>query len=752
MKFFSGRSFRNSIVAAFVCGALAAVSANAQQSPQVAPVPTAAPDDSNALAEITVTAARREETAQRAALDLAVVSGDEIQSQGVSQPEDLIKLVPGIKLTNGTTTSIYVRGVGETSVNLNTQSAIAVSVDGVYIGRTSAVNGNFFDLQRVELLKGPQGTLYGRNASGGALNLITNKPTDDFGGYVIEELGDYDLHRTTAAVNLPVSSTLAFRIAVFDSKHDGYNSDGTDDENQRAGRLHALWKPNSDVSLLWTVDDSHIGGNGAGNLYYTTGSERIGSSTSPQALATRAAQGLAVLGPQGVDIHNWSTSGQLDWNLGFATLTVQPGYRHQEYFLSSPGIVSPGNAHQYTGEMRLSHSDDKFKYVVGLYTFDEFLAYNYHLYQDQGFNLDTYQQIPEFDTRSKAAFGEATYSVTERFRVTGGIRRTDESRNIQISTNWYGAGFFGIPPADGGSVAIEPITGLPTGHYAYAYTAERTFLNTSGKVGLEFDVAPESLLYATLSTGFKSGGFSISPPPTNIFLPEKLTAFTVGMKNRFLNDSLQLNVEAFDWHYTNQQVSHLGFDINGAAGFVTDNAGSSNIRGGQIDTTWRATHEDTISLTAEYLWAYFKTYTIVVPFPDKTGCSFTPTTVFGRNVLDKDCSGFRLPFTPKYSGTLNYSHQFSLGDRGSLTAGSTVQFATQSNTDVNLTPLTVSHGYVAPDADLTYRTPENKLFVTTYVRNITDKQILNGANTQFIPATVDYRAPRTFGVQIGVHF
>ncbi len=424
----------------------------------------AAPSDTDAgdaLTEITVTAARRVETEQRAALDLSVVSGADLLTQGTSQPEDLNKLIPGLKMTNATTTSIYVRGVGENSTNLNTQSAIAVSVDGVYIGRTSGVLGNFYDLQRVELLKGPQGTLYGRNASGGALNIISQKPTDEFGGYIIEELGDYDLRRTSVALNLPIDSTLAIRFAGYDSKRDGYNSDGTDDEDTRSGRIHALWKPNADINLLWTVDASHIGGEGNGGVFFDEPG-RIGTSTSPAALAARAASGLANLGPQGQDIHNWSTSGQLDWNLGFATLTVQPGYRHQEYYLSSPGIVSPGNAHQYTGEMRLTHTGDKLKYVAGLYTFDEFLAYNYHLYENQGFNLDTYQQIPVFDTRSKAAFGELTYSIIDRLRVTGGVRRTDESRNIEMFTNWYGVGFGGIPAADGGSIAIEHIILITT--------------------------------------------------------------------------------------------------------------------------------------------------------------------------------------------------------------------------------------------------------------------------------------------------
>jgi iron complex outermembrane receptor protein len=735
-----------------IATAVAAIMANAAFA-QSANAPGNNPAVNDSLEEVVVTASRRTEDFQKAALDLAVVSGDRLTSDGVAQPSDLSKLVPNVKLTNGNTTSIYIRGVGENSAQQNSQSAIAVSTDGAYLGRTSAVAANFFDLERVEVLKGPQGTLYGRNASGGAINIISQKPTQEFGGFANFDIGNYDLRRISAAVNLPAGDTLAFRAALYDSKRLGYLSDGTQDEDQRAGRIHMLWKPSENLTLLVSAYFSHIGGEGDGGSLYGVGNGRVGATSSPQFLAVRAAQHLAVLSPNRFsDYHNQAYSTQLDWNLGFATLTTQVGYRAQTFNDGSAGTVTNGHSHQETAEMRLAHQGDKLKYVVGLYYFGEDVNYNFHLYQFQGFPLDTYQRIPAFNTRSKAAFGETTYSFTDSLRLTGGIRYTDENREMQMFTNWYGVGFASVPASAGGDIAIEPITGLPIPHYAYNNTATREFKNTSGKVGVEFDLSPTSMLFASVATGFKSGGFSISPPPTNTYEPEKLTAFTLGLKNRFFDNRLQVNAELFDWKYKNQQVSHLGFDVNGAAGFVTDNAGNSTIRGGDIDIAWRATRSDTFTTNLEYLSAVYDTYTFTTPFPDASGCKFSPTVVFGRNVQLKDCSGFRMLYTPQWSGNFRYEHQFLLASGSTLTFHAISDYASNAYVNLDHRPNNVAPGYATFDFDLFYKPDAAKWQLAGYVRNAGNKDVMYALNTTFTPPTWQLRPPRTFGLQMQLKF
>jgi iron complex outermembrane receptor protein len=723
--------------------------------------------------DIVVTAQRFSENAQKAALPIAVVSADSLQSAGVSQPENLNALVPSLKLTNNATTSIYIRGVGENSAQQNSQSAVAVSVDGIYIGRTSAVAGNFYDLQRVEVLKGPQGTLYGRNASGGAINIITNKPTDQFGGSVTGEIGAYGLRRLTGALNVPVTDTLAIRAAFYDSKRNGFLTDGSMDEDIRAARLKLLWTPTSRLTVAVNGDVSRIGGIGIGAAVVGQGLK--GFSYSQEAANTRAALGVSTLGEPGKNYVNRSVSAQVDYDFDFATLTLQPGYREQHFtdsFRSSTSSnATYGHSNQFSMEARLSKQTDSMKFVIGGYFFDENVSYNYNISNLQGVVVTSLQNIKAFDTRSIAAFGESTFNITDHLRAIIGGRYTREKRMFDAYVEYYGNSFGftrnnAINPDTGVALSstdkvINPINGKSEFAYAYLDEGSPVFRNFSGKVGFEFDIAPRSLLYGTFATGFKSGGFSIAPAPYNVFKPEKLSAFTLGSKNRFFDNMLQLNVEAFYWKYKNQQIAHTGYDVNGAAGFVTDNAGSSKIYGANFDIVLAPTRHDTFAVNFEYLKTKVESYSIIVPqfgpyVPvAPTGCKLYPAGSnpnTGAPLNTQDCSGFPLPFAPKWTGTVSYSHTFDLGERGEVTFLGRAQFATEAYLQFDRTPQSRGPGYISPDFDVTYTTEDKRFSLTAYVRNANDKRIYNTVNTVNNPPFYSIRDPRTYGARATVKF
>ncbi len=230
---------------------------------QEAPAPAA--DDDSALMEVIVTANRREESVQKSSLALDVVSGEQLRAGGVSSPLQLQNLVPGLTMsTSGATVVTYLRGVGSLSTDANAESAIAYNINGVYIARPNGIGPIFYDLERTEVVKGPQGTLYGRNATGGAINLITKRPGTEFGGDASLDLGDFQYRRFQGAVNLPLSSTFALRAAGQITRRDGYLSDGYNDDDSAAGRLSALWNASDDLSLLVVGEYSHIGGRGGG--------------------------------------------------------------------------------------------------------------------------------------------------------------------------------------------------------------------------------------------------------------------------------------------------------------------------------------------------------------------------------------------------------------------------------------------------------------------------------------------------------
>ena len=241
------------------------------------------------LEEIVVTAQRREESLQHAALAVTAVSGDRLADSGAIKVEDLTQLVPSLQVSPsaGPYPLFYLRGVGNFNGNSLSDSALAINLDGVYIARPSSASGMFYDVSRLEVLKGPQGTLYGRNATGGAINVITNKPTDEFGGEFTADFGNYDAKNFDGYINVPFNSVVKARLSVQSTEHGGYMSDGTDDDYGRAARLQVLVTPNDQLSINTSGDFFHQGGKGVGATLlqpgvsgFVDGNPRIGNTSA----------------------------------------------------------------------------------------------------------------------------------------------------------------------------------------------------------------------------------------------------------------------------------------------------------------------------------------------------------------------------------------------------------------------------------------------------------------------------------------
>jgi len=285
------------------------------------------------LEEVIVTAARREESTQKSALSIQAIGAEALSRAGVTQPEDLNAIAPGVAIaTGGNVPQVYIRGVGNYATNAYAEGAVALNLDGVYMSRAWSSRGAFFDLERIEVLKGPQGTLYGRNASGGAINLISARPTQQAGGYFEGEVGDYNLYRATGAYNIPISETFSLRAAGQIIRHDGYLSDDYSDERSEAARLHALWRPVDGVSLLLTGGYQHLGGNGEGSVLNPglPGDRWRGNTDPAVAAILRAEPGIGGLLPvpdqqAQVDIDVYTATAELNWAVGPGTLTIITG-------------------------------------------------------------------------------------------------------------------------------------------------------------------------------------------------------------------------------------------------------------------------------------------------------------------------------------------------------------------------------------------------------------------------------------------
>lgn len=772
------------------------------------------------IAEVIVTAQRRSESTQRSSLSIEVFGGEQLQEAGIAQARDLVKLAPGVQIgQGGPAAQVYVRGVGAFTATPLGNPAVAVNVDGVYVSRAQAIEGNFYDLERIEVVKGPQGTLYGRNASGGAINLISNKPRfDRVSGELGVEAGNYGLRKGELAVNYPVSNVLALRAALQVVERDGYSNQGMDDDRHRSGRVHALFKPSADLSLLLSADVSHVGGKGPAYVYKgidptfaaailakggSLPTDPRANGTDPQmqsmfygigaalglcipnaalAAAANAAgpapvrgapQGLcpagqsSLLSPPGnamfdqqpfVDNDFANFSAELNWNLGYATLTVLPAFRKVEnryvtfplvtYVDSSGGQAEKSNTRSL--EVRLGNAGERLKWVLGAYysSEDQSAATETTAGALLARNINYYENGSE----SKAVFGQLSYSLSPSLRAIGGLRYTHENRAIDGRNVSAGAG---LPFVPGQPCYLKADPCLRD-----TFIGERSYRNTSYKTGLEYDLNKNQMVYVTLATGYKGGGPNpVSLPGTvntaSFFEPEKLTSLEAGSRNSFLGNRLRVNLEAFYWKYRNAQQNYSTLNAMGNVVGSTANAGQATIYGADLAVTYKPAPNDTLQLGLELLHSNFDTflYTSAGAIAGvTTGCRVAPGTPFPT----LDCSGFELPRAPKHSGSASWSHVFELGNGGALEATLSAQFAASRYLTADFTPAARAAGYVSGDFNLAYSAPGDGWTLSAFVRNLNDATIYTGAFTTpgvFRSLTLaNIGAPRTFGLRLNTRF
>jgi iron complex outermembrane receptor protein len=361
----------------------------------------AADQSSAGIDEIVVTAQRKSENAQKAAIAIDAVTGDTLIQQGISKAEDITKSVPAITVTNGggSNTSIFIRGVGNITSSSYNDPAVTPSYDGVVLGRAAGAFGSaFYDLARVEVLKGPQGILYGRTATGGAVNIIPARPElgKNGAGFNVS-FGNYDAVNVDGYLNLATSDTSALRVAATRQVSDGYNRDGSDDLKRAGLRGQFLIEPSDDISLRIGADWTKVGGVGPGGSYigsYTSGPAGYTFTPSPfdtsEGYNTAAANAYrqtligapgfgfltAMNQQQSVDYTYWGVNAELNWNTGLGTFTLVPAFRKSkgDSFFYGPAFNTAYNAEtdkQYSLEARLAGAVGMMDYVVGGFYFNE---------------------------------------------------------------------------------------------------------------------------------------------------------------------------------------------------------------------------------------------------------------------------------------------------------------------------------------------------------------------------------------------
>jgi iron complex outermembrane receptor protein len=725
-------------------------------------------------AEILITAQRREESLQRAAIAVTALDGDVLTEAGVTQATDLTRLIPSLQVAPASSfTQFYLRGVGTFGANAFAEQGVAINLDGVYLSRPAAPAGLFYDLARVEVLKGPQGTLYGRNATGGAVNVITNRPElGDLGGFVTAEYGNYDTIRASGALNLPLGEGAAFRIAGQHAEHDGYFSDGYDDEDTTAARASVHLDSGAGLDATVMFDFAHIGGMGSGGtimpLLFDEGDDRLGPS-DPRVIAeyltrppTPPVPQIIAQGDGYQDNDIFGLMAEINADLGFATLTVIPAWRRTDLdfrgYAGSFLIDVEELSEQFSIETRLAGDAGRLNWVVGAYYFGEDVVAD-QLF-DQASNATLIQS--NLETESIAFFGQTTFSITDAFRATGGIRYTRD--NKQQDTYAETRPFVGFVPP-GPPAFIPIILTIPT-----VATTDVDFEEVTWKAGLEYDIGPRSLLYASVATGFKSGILYVAQG-TNFSEPETLTAYTIGSKNRFFGNTLQLNVEGFYWDYQDQQISHLGpvqvattpaGPIFGPV-FLTENAGNATLYGAELELLWQPTDNDLFGANVQYLHTNYDEFEYqfysTTGAPPVIGCPISPTAQIGvspqARIYDVDCSGRPLVNAPEWALNLAYQHTFQLGASGRIIAGADTRIESSRFLSIDYLDLGRQDSYMMSNAHITWESDSSNLALTAFVNNIEDELVFsNSLQSPAKPGTIynQIRPPRTYGVRATFRF
>lgn len=755
---------------------------------QSEPAAEAAQAERVGLEDIIVTAQRRQESSQKAAIAITALNTEQLTRANVTNATQLTSIAPALQINSvfGATSSFYLRGVGNFVTNALSDAAVIVNLDGVPLGRPTGVQGLFFDLERVEVLKGPQGTLYGRNATGGAVNIITARPRiGETYGYANFTYGNYNTINLNGAVNLPLSDNTALRVAGQWSKRDGTYSDGLGDENTASFRASLRSELSDALTVTLTGDYTHMGGRGPGaTLRGLNRDDRIGV-TDPRAGAIYSSTlsfpaGNFLRPMPNDDFQNntiWGVTLQADLETSLGTVSLIPAYRHSRLDLltSAAGFQSLlyETDKQASVELRLvSPAGRRLAYVAGLFYFNE---------TDDALTNFNHQYFSAYTgfkpkTNSYAAYGRLTYSLTDALRITGGVRYTIDNRSAQIDavnamvicptlpTPCLGAqglpAQLGVPAAylapNGSVIPVIPNNGGGSiiSNTPSSISPSKTFRRATWRAGVEYDVGPQSLLYATFETGYKSGGFfsSIDDPS---FGPESISAFTIGSKNRFLDNRLQLNLEAFWWTYKDQQFSHFKANSLGGTEFVTENIGKTRIRGFEVEMRGQVTPTTTLNGTVQYLdarnlnFVYQSPAAVGLPV---TGCPVTGPTAGAYTV---DCSGLRPASSPEWTFTAGIEQRIPLGDKGDLTFTASTRYQSSVMTGVDLLPQSYQEGYFMTDLQLEYVTANKQFRVAGFVNNLENNNVVGFSQPHPRAGGLiieSLRLPRMYGIRAGLRF
>jgi iron complex outermembrane receptor protein len=713
------------------------------------------------LEEVIVTAQKREQSLQDVSVAVTAVTGDDLLRANIKSIEDLQTRVPGVTFGNDFSfAKLFIRGVGLNSSFAGIDPSVALHVDGAVVAQASAQFASLFDLERVEALRGPQGTLYGRNATGGSINLITAKPTQNFTGYTNVSVGGSDLsYGLDSALSGPLTDSTLGRVAVHYQHHDGYgihtgSGKDIDDLNVIATRGHLQFKLGDDVDLLlsgeYAKEDDH-----SKSVHF------IAPMFPVPPVPSLRASGLPNVLPNSRNVggdfrpsfesETWSTTATLSWqatdSVAFKSLT---NYREfddqlvQDFDVSdtvngtfppSPTSTNQLQAigdEQFSEELQFVYEGDRLRGIAAAYYLTESIDSLVLLGRDPvGQPARSRVIVPAtLDVDAWAVFTNFTYSINDLFAVKAGARYSAEKREVENA-------FAVASPVDPAAVP-DPVR-----------RASRDYSDFSPELGVELRPNSNVMLYATYSEGFKSGTANLGERVPNLVNPESIENFEAGIKSRLAQDTVLLNVAAFKYKVEDAQYDRT-YAITAPPFYAArlENAATTDGRGMELETSWLATDRFRLSFTGTYYHIRFDRFLSQNPI---NPALFGPG---GSTLPPEDLAGNRPRNTPDWTAELSATYEWPLTSGATLAlSGSAASRDKQYYTEFN-DEITGQDGYTLYDANLLYTAAGGKLTLNFWGKNLTDEMIVSGVYVTSTSRTIagTYLPPRTYGATVGYKF
>ena len=692
--------------------------------------------------EIIVTAQKRSQKLQDIAAAVTAIDRATFEVRGITTLADAQNLAPSVRLQKeSASTEIYIRGVGSTLDLPMIEPPNAYNINGVYVPR-EVTSASLVDVERMEFLPGPQGTLYGRGAIGGVINTITQRPGDEFETTANVEAGNFSHVRASVTQNIPLSESASLRGTLSTFDRDGYLKSGADSADDLAGFLALEVSPVDNVNIyLWTHIESREGY--SANLLSKGSVANARSQAFPNSdpwndQLEGSLAPFATLGPIDAQYRVWDTvliGAEVDWDINEdLTLTYVPSYLdfdwRQEYWLTHKDGDFNESIDQQTHELRLAYdSGSAVSWLAGLYAYQIetagqlFIQFGPgELFPDSppGLWLDA-SDVRNHELDGTAVFGEVTYSLSERARFVAGGR---VSRDERVAS--------GFQPdiVVGPAVKTEPVA-LFTGMAPPAWANSDSWNHVDWKLGIEFNTENNGLLYAAAQTGFQPGTFDVFPD--TVTEESELLAFTVGAKNRYLDGRLVFNNEAFYYVYDNLLTQ--AFNAATGTNFLTN--ADVIIYGLQSDLALApATMENTrFTFSLGYLHARYDD--------------------FVEDSLDV-FNGSQMQNAPDWTATLGIDHDWRWQSGAYLRASISSRYESGYWGDFSHSAGMYQAAYTKTDAALTLHSGSGKWSLGLWVKNLEDQDVQSAAATgnPFTdpgPGAPFLEAPRTYGLRFNLN-